>query len=109
MAMRSWVEGKRHFRSLIRDAKDPQRMFNYWRTTTTELVALAPKAPYHRQEGHIQDRRGEMGVGQRTSHRRIWNTTTKCRSASRLRAWAGRGPAGGAERFRRHEIHHGHL
>jgi len=40
------VEGKRHFRSLIRDAKDSQRMLNYWRTTSTELVALAPKAPY---------------------------------------------------------------
>jgi hypothetical protein len=40
------IEGKRHFRSLVRDAKDPQRMFNYWRTTSTELVALAPKAPW---------------------------------------------------------------
>lgn len=40
------INGTRHFRSLIRDAKDPQRMFNYWRTTSTELVALAPKAPY---------------------------------------------------------------
>lgn len=40
------VEGKRVFRSMIRDAKDPQRMFNYWRTTATELVALAPKAPW---------------------------------------------------------------
>lgn len=40
------VEGKRHFRSLIRDAKDAQRNFNYWRTTSTELVALAPKAPF---------------------------------------------------------------
>jgi hypothetical protein len=40
------VEGKRHLRSLIRDAKDPQRMYNYWRTTTTELVALAPRAPF---------------------------------------------------------------
>jgi hypothetical protein len=40
------VEGKRHFRSLIRDAKDAQRMFNYWRTMTTESVALAPKTPF---------------------------------------------------------------
>jgi len=40
------IEGRRHFRSLIRDAKDPQRMFNYWRTMATELVALAPKAPF---------------------------------------------------------------
>src|SRR5262249_25790964 len=40
------VEGRRHFRSLIRDAKDAQRMFNYWRTTSTELVALAPRVPF---------------------------------------------------------------
>jgi hypothetical protein len=40
------VEGKRYFRSLIRDAKDPQRMFNYWRTTATELVALQPRVPF---------------------------------------------------------------
>lgn len=37
---------KRHLRSLIRDAKDPQRMFNYWRSKGTELVALAPKTPW---------------------------------------------------------------
>jgi hypothetical protein len=40
------VEGKRYFRSLIRDAKDAQRMFNYWRTASTELVALAPRVPF---------------------------------------------------------------
>lgn len=40
------IEGKRHLRSLIRDAIDPARMFNYWRTVSTELVALAPRAPY---------------------------------------------------------------
>lgn len=40
------VEGKRHFLSLIRHAKDAQQMFNYWRTASTELVALAPKAPF---------------------------------------------------------------
>lgn len=40
------IEGRRHLRSLVRDAKDPQRMFNYWRTTSTELVALSPRAPF---------------------------------------------------------------
>ena len=40
------VDGKRHFRSMIRDAKDPQKMMNFWRSATTELVALAPKAPW---------------------------------------------------------------
>lgn len=45
------VEGKRYFRSLIRDAKDAARMFNYWRTTATELVALAPRVPFIGEEG----------------------------------------------------------
>ena len=40
------VDGKRYLRSLIRDAKDSQRMFNFWRTASTESVALAPKVPY---------------------------------------------------------------
>lgn len=44
-------EGKRYFRSLIRDAKDSQRNFNYWRTSATELVALAPKAPWVGPQG----------------------------------------------------------
>jgi hypothetical protein len=45
------VEGKRYFRSLIHHAKDAQRMFNYWRTTATELVALAPRVPFIGEEG----------------------------------------------------------
>ena len=45
------VNGKRYFKSMIRDAKDPQRMLNYWRSASTELVALAPKAPYIGRKG----------------------------------------------------------
>ncbi len=45
------IEGKRHFRSLIHNAVDAQRMFNYWRTTATELVALAPRVPFIGEEG----------------------------------------------------------
>ena len=40
------VEGKRSFQSLFFNAKDSQRNYNYWRTATTELVALAPKTPF---------------------------------------------------------------
>ncbi|MRX31909.1 portal protein [Aminobacter sp. MDW-2] len=40
------IEGKRYFRSMIHNAIDSQRAFNYWRTAATELVALAPKVPY---------------------------------------------------------------
>ena len=32
--------------SVIRFAKDPQQLYNYWRSAQTELVALQPKAPY---------------------------------------------------------------
>ena len=39
-------QGKRHLKSLIRDAKDAQQMLNFWRTASTELVALAPKTPF---------------------------------------------------------------
>jgi hypothetical protein len=47
------VEGKRYFRSLIRDAKDPQRMLNYWRTASTELTALAPRVPFIGKKGFV--------------------------------------------------------
>ena len=40
------IKGKRHLRSLINPGKDAQRQFNYWRSTATELVALAPKVPW---------------------------------------------------------------
>jgi len=40
------VGGKRVIRGLIRNAKDPQRLYNYWQSCDTELVALAPKFPY---------------------------------------------------------------
>lgn len=32
--------------SVIRFAKDPQRLYNYWRSAQTELIALQPKAPF---------------------------------------------------------------
>lgn len=43
--------GKRHFRSLIRSAKDAQRMFNYMRTTGIEGLALQPRVPWVGEEG----------------------------------------------------------
>jgi len=40
------IDEKTYRRGVIRFAKDPQRMYNYFRTAATETVALAPKAPY---------------------------------------------------------------
>ena len=49
----SYQDGKRVFKSLISDAKDSQAMFNFWRSATTELVALAPKTPWVGPKGFI--------------------------------------------------------
>jgi hypothetical protein len=40
------LKGQTHFESAIRHAHDPQKSYNYWRTSAAETVALAPKAPY---------------------------------------------------------------
>lgn len=42
----SWVDGKRVVWGLVRPAKDSLRMYNYWASTITEKIALAPKAPF---------------------------------------------------------------
>lgn len=62
------VEGKRYFISLIRPAKDPQRMFNYWRTTSTELVALAPKAPFIGPKGAFNSDAGKWASANTDTH-----------------------------------------
>lgn len=48
------IDGKRKLFSLIRFAKDPQRMLNYYRSTETELMALQPKAPFVIAEGQVE-------------------------------------------------------
>lgn len=40
------IEGKTVYRGVIRNAKDPQRLYNYSRSHGAEVTALAPKAPY---------------------------------------------------------------
>jgi hypothetical protein len=65
------VKGKRHFRSLIRDAKDAQRMFNYWRTTATELVALAPRVPYIGPKGAFKTDAAKWATANSQNHQYI--------------------------------------
>lgn len=62
------VEGKRHFLSLIRFAKDAQRMHNYWRTTSTELVALAPRAPFIGPKGAFDTDVDKWGTANTEPH-----------------------------------------
>ena len=53
------VNGKKIIAGLIRDAKDPQRMYNYWVSAATEKMALAPKAPFIIAEGQIENHEEE--------------------------------------------------
>lgn len=40
------IEGQLYVSGLIRNAKDAQRMYNYWASQEVEMLALAPKAPF---------------------------------------------------------------
>ena len=40
------IEGRLEISGLVRNAKDPQRMYNYWVSQEAEMLALAPKAPF---------------------------------------------------------------
>lgn len=63
-----FLEGKRHFVSLVRWAKDPQQMFNYWRTASTELVALAPKTPFIGPKGAFNSDASKWATANVVSH-----------------------------------------
>jgi len=41
-----WVQGRRYLSGLVRNAKDAQRLYNYYLSANAENVALAPKAPF---------------------------------------------------------------
>ncbi|NBU73320.1 MAG: hypothetical protein EBS53_18080, partial [Bacteroidetes bacterium] len=53
------LEGKRKKYGLVRMAKDAQRMYNYWQTSMTESVALAPKAKWLIAEGQDEGHENE--------------------------------------------------
>lgn len=47
------VDGKKIFESVIRHAKDSQKMYNYWASSETETITLAPRAPYIVADGQV--------------------------------------------------------
>ncbi|RPJ08276.1 MAG: hypothetical protein EHM36_05690, partial [Deltaproteobacteria bacterium] len=40
------IEGRTVYRGVVRHAKDPQRLYNYSRSMSAEVISLAPKSPY---------------------------------------------------------------
>lgn len=56
------VDDKHKKFGLVRMAKDPQRMYNYWSTALTETVALAPKAKWLLAEGQDEGHENEWAM-----------------------------------------------
>jgi hypothetical protein len=47
-------EGRIIVSGIVRNAKDAQRMYNYWTSQEAELLALAPKAPFIMAAGQVE-------------------------------------------------------
>jgi hypothetical protein len=62
------VDNKRKKFGLVRMAKDPQRMYNFWQTSMTESVALAPKAKWIMAEGQDENHEQEWASANNTSY-----------------------------------------
>lgn len=50
-----WVDGKRYLSGLVRNAKDAQRLYNYYLSANAENVALSPKAPFIGMAGQFEN------------------------------------------------------
>lgn len=48
------VDGKLVISGIVRNAKDAQRMVNYWESQEAEMLALAPKAPFIGAKGQFE-------------------------------------------------------
>lgn len=52
-------DGTVSYGSAVRDALDAQRSYNYWRSAATEVIALAPKAPFAVTASQIAGHEGQ--------------------------------------------------
>ena len=62
------VDNKRKKFGLVRMAKDPQRMYNFWQTSMTESVALAPRAKWIMAEGQDEGHESEWSNANNTAY-----------------------------------------
>src|SRR6266436_2160139 len=53
------VNGKIHRKGMVRDLRDPARMFNFAETAKTETYGLQPKAPWLMAEGQMEGHEAE--------------------------------------------------
>lgn len=64
----TFSEGRRERFSLIHFAKDPQRLYNYYRSNEAEAIGLAPKAPYVMAEGQDEGYEQQWATANRKSY-----------------------------------------
>lgn len=62
------IEGKRTLAGVVRYAKDPQRMYNYWKSSETETIALAPRAPWIGAEGQFEGHEAQWATANSRNH-----------------------------------------
>lgn len=62
------IDGKVQISGMVENLVDPQRMYNFWRTSEAEIVALAPKAPWVMAEGQMEGHEDEWGQANTKSY-----------------------------------------
>jgi hypothetical protein len=62
------IDGRIKRWGLVRQAKDAQRSYNYFRTSEVERIALMPKAPYIVAEGQLEGYEGVWKEANTKSH-----------------------------------------
>jgi hypothetical protein len=63
-----YVNGRVRISGIIRDARDPQTMINYWESARTEAIALAPRAPWIGAEGQFEGHEQEWEHANRRNY-----------------------------------------
>lgn len=65
------IDGERILEGIVRNAKDPARMYNYWKSAETEAIALAPRTPFIMAEGQDEGYEEDWETANRRNHARL--------------------------------------
>jgi hypothetical protein len=66
------LNGRVRRKGMVADLMDPARMYNYWRTMETELLALAPKAPWVVAAGQLDGHPEWKDANQKPYSALVW-------------------------------------
>ena len=70
------INGQIRRRGMVRDLMDTNRMYNYWRTCETEVIALAPRAPYMGTANHFEGHPEWNDANQKSYGKLVYNPDT---------------------------------